>query len=172
MSEGSTAVAAIVNAGSALLGAGVGGVIAYFASMKAARYTMDKTASRDRERREEERAEMHQLLAKRLLAEMRENIAVLANPKPEWGCVVALHDAWDLVKGQVPFPAPVAEAVGKAYTEVAWYNTVVAGALIDHATFERIRSFTIVEDRAKKAPAALQSGMAALEAHLGETQPT
>ncbi len=163
-------VTAIISFGSAVLGSAVGGVLAYLASMRAARYTMQQTADLDRKRREEERAEMRCVLGGRLLAEMRENIAVLANPMPEWGFVVALHDTWDLMKGQVSIQTDVDAFVAKAYTEVAWYNTVISGAAVDHDAQRYLRNYpNLVQERAKKARDALQEAATSLEKYLSET---
>jgi hypothetical protein len=150
----------------AVLGAIIGGILAYLGAMKSARFMMKETADLDRKRREEERAEVHNLLASRLLAEMKENIVILANPKPEWGFAVALREAWDLAKGQVIFPAGVIGAVGKAYLEVSIYNTIVSAAMVDHDSVRYVRNFTIVEDRAEKVRGELEKAVPLLEGYL------
>ena len=146
------------------VGALVGGILAYVAAMRAARFTMEKTAFLDRQRREEERAEIHRRLTAQLLAEIKDNIRVLERPKLEFGFAVLVHDIWNTAKGQVSFATPeIGESVRQAYTQVYWYNAVVAAGTVDLAAVRWLSSMPLVENRGKEARAALERAAHAIE---------
>ncbi len=148
----------------ALLGALVGGILAYFGAMRSARFTMEKTAALDRQRREEERAQVQRQLTSQLLAEIKDNLRILETPKLEWGFAVIVHDIWDTAKGQLIFSSiEVGDIVKRAYTQVYLYNAQVAAATVDRQAIDYVRNFRIVENRAALTRAALEEAERAME---------
>ncbi len=152
----------------ALLGALVGGILAYFGAMRSARFTMEKTAVLDRKRRKEERAQVQSQLTSQLLAEIKDNLRILETPKLEWGFAVIVHDIWDTAKGQLIFSSiEVGDTVKRAYTQVYLYNALVAAATVDRQAIDFVRNYTFVEDRAAQTRAALERAAQAIEQGTG-----
>jgi len=151
-----------------ILGTFVGGILTYFAAMRAARFTMEKTASLERQRREEERSQVQHQLSSQLLVEIKDNLTILETPKLEWGFAVVVHDIWDTAKGQLIFSSiEVGDTVKRAYTQVYLYNALVAAATVDRQAIDFVRNYTFVEDRAAQTRAALERAAQAIEQGTG-----
>ena len=151
-----------------ILGTFVGGILTYFAVMRAARFTMERTACLDRQHRDEERAEIHRRFTAQLLEEIRDNIRILEEPGLDWGYPVLLHEIWDMAKGRVLFATPeIGESVRQAYTQVYRYNALVAAATVDRGSINYTRTLPMVGDRGIATKAALERAAEAIDQGAG-----
>ncbi|MGB3346419.1 MAG: hypothetical protein WBA71_04100 [Candidatus Humimicrobiia bacterium] len=110
---------------SGLIGAIIGGFLSYLGSIKAAEKTVKALYQQEAKKKKEEEQELRRSVAKRLLAEVKENLSLSDEVQISHAKIRFITEIWSVVKGNIYFlKEELQENLQKAYSEIHRYNVL------------------------------------------------
>ncbi|MBI2846012.1 MAG: hypothetical protein HYX86_05645 [Chloroflexi bacterium] len=115
----------IPNLLSGFIGALVGGFLSYMGAIKAAERTIKATYQQEREKRKTEEEQTKHSIARRLLAEVSENLLLAEEVQIAHAKIRFITDVWSSVKGALFFLGEdLQEDLQRGYADIHRYNVL------------------------------------------------